>query len=247
MCHRAIRLATVGALAFLSFLLSGCATLEKVGLLTNVDQPEPPFGPPDSTGLVIVECQVFYDTPDNLLQPGKLVMSELKESIFGEKEALSICGGSLRDSHGNRILGAAYGVDWSETEMLILFCDLPPGLYRLAQVEARYSDYNDEAEEYEYTRSKINIPPGALGELTVTVQPGDPVFIGRLIIFDDRDSEEDDRFHIDADPKYEVRAYKKLLKKYKRSPWVPHWRRRLDALVTLESGGHEIEEPPDSL
>jgi hypothetical protein len=211
--------------------------MTSVGLLNDVSDPEPVFGQPDSTGLIVVDCQVFRHKYGNLLDVGDVV----SQMFSGKKEAFSVPGGSLVDNDGHQVEGQEFVVDWSGTEKLIIFSDLHPGDYRLSQVMVTY-DWKDEEMVYDedeghfvteevtrYSSSTIDIPPGLLDSLTTELTPGQSVYIGKLTIFDER-GDGDNQYQIDNDPNHEIKALKKLIGKYKDSQWVPHWRKRLTEL-----------------
>jgi len=205
--------------------LTGCATLEKIGLLNVVD-PKPVWGPPETTGMVIIECRVFTDPAGNLLEPGKIIGQELKEAIFGRQEADWV-NGKLTDSLGNQIEGGVYGVDWSGAEMLIIFPELQPGRYRLSQLNAVFRHYDDDKKEWYKSPSTIDIPSDALEELTFNILPGKTVYIGQFEVIE---SGRDKSFNINDSTKYEIEAFKKVIKKYKKSPWVSRWQKHLKGL-----------------
>ena len=202
------------------FCLSGCSTLAKVGLW-EID-PKPEFGPPDSTGLVVVDCLVFYDKPIyNILDGGEVLMN-LLEKAADQNQAFSVPHGRLEDGLGNSAEGTAFGVDWSGSEKLIVFPNLEPGVYRLSQLEVVYKYYTTETvydhdanEFYEkeashVTESAIDIPPDKLEELTFEALPGRPVYIGKLIIFDARGDGENE-YQINNEPEHEIAALKRLM------------------------------------
>jgi hypothetical protein len=211
--------------------------LTSVGLLNDVSDPEPVFGQPDSTGLIVVDCQVFCDKTVNLLDLG-----EVASAMFsGKKEAFSVPGGILLDDDGHQVEGQEFIVDWSGTEKLIIFSDLHPGDYRLSQIMVTY-DWKDEEMVYDeeeghyvekevtrYSSSIIDIPPGHLEALSNTLTPMQSIYIGKLIIFDEK-GDGDNQYQIDSDPNHEIEALKKLIGKFKDSQWVPCWRKRLAEL-----------------
>jgi len=195
----------IGVFCFVLFCLAGCATMEKIGLLNEVD-PKPGFGSPETTGLVLVECRVFSDPAGNLLEPWEIIKQEVSQAILGRKEADWV-NGRLTDSLGNQIKGGVFSVDWSGAEVLIFFPNLQPGRYHLSQLNAEYSHYNDEKEEWYKSPSTINIPSDALKELSFEISPGESVYIGQLDVIE---FSNDFSFEINDSTRYEILRDMKL-------------------------------------
>ena len=91
-------------------------------------------------------------------------------------------------------------------------------------------------EVFYYDSSTIHIPVDILDELSFEVLPGEPLYIGMLIIVDERDERGKNRYQIEKLPEYEIKTYKKLIKKYNESPWISQWRQRLADLETQNPG-----------
>jgi hypothetical protein len=226
----------------LSCLLA-CSALKKidsaltsVGLLEDVSDPEPVFGQPDSTGLIVVDCQVFRHRTGNLFDVGDVV----SQMFAPRKKAHAMEGAFLVDNHKHVVEGQEFPIDWSGSEKLIIFTDLHPGDYRLAQIMVTY-DWQDEESVYDedegwvtenvtrYSSAIINIPPDAHEALAIELSPMQSIYIGKLTILDEG-GDGDNEYEIDNDPNHEIKALKYLIKKYEDSHWVPCWRKRLAEL-----------------
>lgn len=237
----------VGMFCLILWGLHGCTTLKKMGLVNEVIEPTPEFGSPDSTASVYLDCKVFYDPPHdgNIFELGDYLADALFDAIKGLEEVNGIRGANLLSDDGQSIYGNSFGVDWSGSEELIIFGDLPPGNYRLSQIMATYRDKHEEShydhekgkwvdeEVWSYDSTTIDIPAGVLDELSFEIQAGEPRYVGLLIVIDERGARENNQYRIEFMPKYEKKACKRLIKKYKESPWVSRWQERLAELETL--------------
>ena len=215
--------------------------MTKVGLLNDTSDPAPAFGSPDSTGLVLVDCRVFYNKKtDNILDLEEVAVNAL-EKAADLNQAHLILGGILLNDNGKQVEGKAFGVDWSGSEKLIIFSNVEPSEYHLTQLTVEYGHWAEERafdyENGEYydervwqsEKSTIDIPANALEELTVYVKPSKTIYIGKLRVFDAR-GDGDNEYQISSYPKNEITAFKRLIKKYKESPWVSFWEKRLNDL-----------------
>lgn len=251
------------------------------------------FGSPDSTGTVIVDCTVLccvpdsYDDADGLFNISRLLEQQIDKGWAELVDApgldtdATLKEAILVNAEGDSLKGTPTDLYYEVARNLIVFSDLKPGEYQLAQLVAGYtlsrnqrlSHYDCEgsaptnlheawaAECTEELEFAFLVTADAASRLSFRIGTGEMKYIGRMKLYDlaqppygskrvvDKDLYNIDGhnvwiesyadrhtqsltgdFIIDDDPAHEIKALRRLIKKYKSSPWVERWQRRLKAL-----------------
>ncbi|NNE08483.1 MAG: hypothetical protein HKN20_07975 [Gemmatimonadetes bacterium] len=192
----------VVALAIGSFL-AGCAAMGSAfRAMQDLPDPVAPFvrGSPDSTGLLMVDCDAWYDpghTLDfsrNIL--GQVVGDVIEDALHPRGELMWLRHARIvapdDSTHGGK--RTRYG-----SQPVILFSNLAPGIYKLTEIRATHDPLDEEVDEYydcdrstEETSSVLHDPcpvrfdftyelsPESRDSLSIEIRAGETHYLGKL-------------------------------------------------------------------
>ena len=157
-------------------------------------------GSPDSTGLVVVDCEV-----------------EVIAAILGIRSSATPVGGLLARVDGEKELA-----EGGEVSGLVVFSGLTPGRWQLAMIEADWQAGNST------WRKTLAVDPAESASFAFDVRAGEPVYVGRVRIEDDaRSSSSGVRFALDPDSGAEQEAWQTLAEIYDEGAWAEKLRSKL--------------------
>jgi hypothetical protein len=183
-------------------------------------------GPPESTGLVVLECYYYPVDPEGV------------RSTYAAPDSFPARSAYLETMDGSRhVRGlSSYGTGF------VIFSGVPPGTYRLARVDLETNEYSSQLARELKTDVTFHLPPETFGD-TVLVEAGRPVYVGRLAIlrpyrYEDvaRTPKQEGRkedgnvdLTIRKLDQEEARAWRTLLKRksYRKSSWGAAMQKRL--------------------
>jgi hypothetical protein len=138
----------------LFFQFTSCAAI-KEGMKKRV-RPAFISGSPDSTGLVIVDTNIFYN-PDSQLDLGsiggllgsltKALVSDVVDDLTGDKygDRIKLTGARIQSDTGEYFTGQATRTGEYPA---VVFSNLKPGSYHVTELKAERSITSSEAKEY---------------------------------------------------------------------------------------------------
>lgn len=186
-------------LVFLAGLIGvSCAAVEQLSNLLDTEEGEPVhFDSPDSTAMVIVECQVYLDPGDtiDLANPAEsifgAILGGLGEKLSGKDERSYLTGGVLAGDEKRLIEGRCFA------KTGVLFHNLRPGMYRLSRLMASQTLDSDQRKEYydckspdktafpecpDFLMMTYQFPDTATVDFTFQLEAGDCVYLGKLLL-----------------------------------------------------------------
>jgi hypothetical protein len=150
-------------------------------------------GAPDSTGLVVVETDITVIA-----------------AILGIRTQAEPRGGLLV-----RVDGTEGVVEGSASSGLVIFPDVPPGRWQIAMIAGEWQTGGGSVV------NQYQVGPESVGEYTVDVRAGAPIYVGAEIDDDRRLGSAGIRYHRRADAAAEAKAWKWMRDVYEKSAWEP--------------------------
>lgn len=171
-------------------------------------RPRPPLtGGSHDGGLLVIGCRVWIK--GNLDQR---TQARVDQGVL-------LGSGGAADTYSGQVVDG-----------LLVFAELPPGRYRLALVNASYRKGAAAVQDV------FLVPPAMTDRLTFHVGPGRAIYAGRLqVVAQQAGGAAGGSFTLKQDPRFELRAWRKLLARYPHGSWVGTIQARVQV---LQGGSH---------